>query len=118
MPLSEREQQILAEIEKDLRSEDDVLAPEQSPPPPRPAGNRLRLAAFIFILGLILLVAFFGTQNVPIGVLAFGAMVAAIVLAASSFSTLFESPEEGEQGTLGRVFSNWEERLRRRYRPR
>lgn len=110
MPLSEREQKILDEIESHLHQEDPRLA--------RGGGRRAlptKLGGVLFLAGFAALVAFFVVQNVLLGVLAFAAMVAGIVLIASSVNeSLFvgESPAE----RVSRAFGRWEERLRQRNR--
>ena len=117
MPLSEREQQILDEMERNLRS-GDPRAGREVEPQPRADTDRLKLSAFIFVVGLFLLVGFFLSSLVIVGVLAFAAMVSAIVLGASGLSRFFAPGEEDGRSRAQRAFSSWEEGLRRRYRDR
>jgi hypothetical protein len=115
VPLSEREQQILDEIEKNLYEEDPGLARR----PRRPGGMthaaRLRLGVVVFTLGFAVLIAFFLSRVLLIDVIAFGAMVAGIVLAAGSVKGLGESSSLGK-ARLTKAFSQIEQRLRQRYR--
>lgn len=111
VPLSEREQKILDEIESHLHQEDPKLARGGHR---RPALSA-RLGAVLFLAGFAALIAFFVVQNVLLGVLAFGTMVAGIVLIAGSMRDSFvvgESPAE----RVSRAFGRWEERLRQRNR--
>lgn len=111
MPLSEREQKILEEIESHLHQEDPKLA----------RGGRRRsllsvkLGGVLFLAGFAALIAFFVLQNILLGVLAFAAMVAGIVLIAGSMRESFlvgDSPAD----RVSRAFGRWEERLRQRNR--
>ena len=118
MPLSDREQQILAEMEKNLIDEDPSFAQGklQVEAPERADTRGIKLGAFIFILGIACLVGFFYSQLVIVGVLAFGAMVGGIVVAGSSLRDLFTSDNDGTQGRAGRAMADLEEKLRQRYR--
>ena len=118
MPLSDREQQILAEMEKNLVDEDPSFARGslQTQAPERADARGIKLGAFIFILGIAALVGFFYSGNLIVGVVAFGAMVGGIVVAGSSLRALFTSGEEGTQGRAGRAVADLEEKLRQRYR--
>lgn len=122
VPLSEREQKILEEIEKTLYKEDPSFARETDKMVTRPEGkSKARIGILVFLLGFGTLIAFFVTGQVIIGVLAFGAMVAGIVLVAGSASSLI--PGRGERGPnpgdrLSAAARSWEERLRERYRKR
>jgi hypothetical protein len=120
VPLSDREQQILQEIENNLRQEDPSFA--------RQVGvressmgqvGRLKLGIFLFIVGLGLLVAFFVTSLLVIGVGAFGSMVAGLVLAADALRRL--ASRDGFRGLgphlqLRNAVQRFEQRLRDRYR--
>lgn len=118
MPLSEREQQILAEMERTLADEDPALARGnvQTRVPERNDARGIKLGAFIFILGIFALVGFFSSGNLIVGVVAFGAMVAGIVVAGSALRALFTNPEAGSHGRAGRAVADLEEKLRQRYR--
>ena len=113
MPLSDREQQILEELEKDLRNEGEV-----SSPPRRPASAErfrgLKLGVVLFVTGMLLLVWFFASGILFAGVFSFAAMVGGIVLGASSIRA-----EMGRGGgpseRVARAVARWESSLRHRY---
>jgi hypothetical protein len=117
-PLSDREQQILAEMERNLGVEDPALARAnvQTQVPERSDTRGIKLGAFIFILGIAALVGFFSSGNLIVGVVAFGAMVGGIVVAGSALRALFTNPEAGTPGRAGRAMADLEEKLRQRYR--
>ena len=114
MPLSEREQQILDQLEKDLhgRPATDVR--------PKSGSERyrgLKLGVVVFVGGILLLAWFFASGSVILGAASFAAMVAGIVMGASSIRA-----EVGKGGGAGeriaRAVGGWEEALRRRNRGR
>ncbi|HEV2757034.1 MAG TPA: DUF3040 domain-containing protein [Actinomycetota bacterium] len=121
MPLSEREQRILDEMEKSLYQEDPVFARER---PPRRTGaglHTVRRGLLMFVAGLLVLFAFFMTKQVWIGALAFGSMVWGIVVLAGSVRGAAPSPRRtftdfGER--LGRAANDLEQRLKQRYKRR
>ena len=115
MPLSEREQKILEEIERDLYREDPSFARGVRRPGPRlPKATRARLGVLLFVAGLGALFAFFANQWLVLGVVAFGAMVAGVVLLAGSLRTI---AAEGEpRARLSALFRGWEQRFRQRYK--
>jgi hypothetical protein len=115
-PLSDREQQILAEMEKNLYEEDPTLAGRVPDDPTGPNPRGIKLGAAIFVVGLVALIFFFQTTLLLVGVLAFAAMVAGIVILGSSLRTMFSDPENGEPGRASRAFGDFEERLRQRYK--
>lgn len=85
MPLSEREQRILEEIEKGLVKEDPSLAREIRRDAPSMKDRRtVKAGAALFGVGFAILIGFFITGHVLVGVAAFGTMVAGIVMAAGS----------------------------------
>jgi hypothetical protein len=116
MPLSDREQQILAEMEKNLFDEDPSLAGLVPEEPPGPDQRGIKIGAAVFIGGVVALIFFFGSQQILVGVLAFAAMVAGLVILGSSLRTMFSDPESGEPGRASRAFGDFEERLRQRYK--
>jgi Protein of unknown function (DUF3040) len=77
MPLSEHEQRILAEIERRLLEEDPKFAHHVGSTFQAHLSRRLKLAAFGFVVGLVVLVAGFA-QNVALGVAGFVIMLVAI----------------------------------------
>jgi hypothetical protein len=120
VPLSEREQQILDQIEKDLYQEDPGFAREVRKRSPRSKDiARARLGAGLFLLGLVTLFVFFYSSAVFVGVIAFGAMVGGIVLLAGSARGVAaarrgENPSAKERAA--HAFSRWEDGLKKRYR--
>jgi hypothetical protein len=116
MPLSEREQQILDELERELRGG----ATSSSPPQPTADGERLRglkLGIVVFVAGMLLLVWFFVSGLLIAGVGSFAAMVAGIVMGASSIRASAGS-ESGPGERIARAVGGWEQALRKRYRDR
>ncbi|MDQ3646924.1 MAG: DUF3040 domain-containing protein [Actinomycetota bacterium] len=120
MPLSEREQQILAEIEKSLYADDPTFAREvESGAPSRSdARRKLKLGALLFAGGFALLLLFFFFQIVLIGIAAFAAMVAGIVLVANGALAGREPGRTAPKERLAQQFQQWEQRLRERYKDR
>lgn len=120
MPLSEQEQKILEEIERGLYQEDPSFAKDVRDRAPRMAERRrARFGAFAFVTGLGLLIAFFVTSLVLIGVAAFGAMVWGIVLVAGSIRGVVSPRRPPGPKIADRVSSvvrGWEEKLRQRYK--
>ena len=121
MPLSEREQQILAELEKNLYEEDRGPArggvrtrPRTATPSPR----NLKLGAFVFLAGVAALIAFFVSQLVILGVAAFAAMVAGIVLLGSALRAALTAGGRSSNDDGASALRDLEERLRQRYRRR
>ncbi len=107
VPLSEHEQRILEEIERNLTDDHPLARPE------RDARRSLTIGALLFAGGFASLIAFFVSGVVVVGVLAFGAMVAAVVLVGSSLRTLFT-----QHNDAGGRWDRWEQRLRERYKRR
>lgn len=119
MPLSDHEQRILDEIEKNLYREDSAFARHaKERRPRRDEGTRARLGALLFVAGFIGLFVFFYSGELIVGVAAFAAMVLGVVLVAAglrragSARDLMDAPAE----RLGRALTEWEERVRRRYK--
>ncbi|HYP23346.1 MAG TPA: DUF3040 domain-containing protein [Actinomycetota bacterium] len=122
MPLSEREQRILDEIEKSLYQEDTGFARERSEKP-RPAGKAaatVRKGVAMFLAGLLVLFAFFMTKQVWVGALAFGSMVWGIVVVAGALrGEASSSPgrtvsDVGDR--IGRAAAEFERKLKERYK--
>ena len=117
-PLSEHEQKILDEIEKSLTGE----PPSRSGSVGTPArhARRFRLGVGLAIVGFLLLIAFFITRQVIIGVFAFGGMVVGIVImagAASGYATARNASSHlSTREKLTRSFKDWEQALRDRRR--
>ena len=122
MPLSEREQKILDEIEKNLSDEDPRFADDRrSTRPPGNLASRARLGIITFVLGFGLLIFFFLTQILFAGLLAFIGMVAGIVLLASPVSALVSSAKESttrKGENVKRSFDRFDDNVRRKFRRR
>jgi hypothetical protein len=121
VPLSEREKRILDEIEKNLHEEDPGFARTvRQPGPPMDELRRIKLGVALFVGGFIMLISFFFSGAVGIGVLAFGLMVAGIVLIAGALRVLATERRSGPdpRQRFAQRLGGWEERLRQRYRKR
>jgi ABC-type nickel/cobalt efflux system permease component RcnA len=120
VPLSDSEQRILEEIEKNLYADDPAFARGVRRKAPHFAQfHRLRLGIFSLVAGIGLLVWFLLSGNLIFGVLAFAAMVVGIVLAMRSFSTIAirgrsRTPRLRDRTTS--AVKQWEERFRNRYK--
>ena len=117
MPLSDREQKILEEIEKNLHSEDPRFAREVAGSSSKNNRGNIKLGLIIFVLGFALLIGFFLSGILLIGVVAFGTMVGGIVLAAGALGSLSSSGRV-QKDRVSSAFSQWEERLRDRFKRR
>lgn len=113
MPLSEREQQILDDLERDLKGDRSASAPKSSRPRERFAG--LKIGILLVLVGVVMLVWFFASRSIVVGVASFAMMVVGIVLGASSVRA-----EMGDRRDLGRrvtgIVTGWERSLRQRDR--
>jgi hypothetical protein len=124
VPLSEREQKILQEIERDLYREDPGFARDVHKRPRLQGATRARLGVLVFLAGLLALVAFFVVTlktesglSLLLGVAGFGAMVAGIVMFVGSIRSQAASQSRPRERLAGAV-RRWEERIRERYRDR
>ena len=113
MPLSDREQQILQEIERDLLADEPSLAgPRIEPSKHR---DRIKGGILLFVVGIVCLGFFFVTGALVLGIVAFAAMVGGLVLIANGVreaaSANFRDLTSGGPQDL---FARWEERLRNR----
>ncbi|MFN2488208.1 MAG: DUF3040 domain-containing protein [Actinomycetota bacterium] len=116
MPLSEREQKILEEIERDLYREDPTFARDvRRTRPGLPKASRTRLGAILFLAGFCMLFAFFANRWLVLGVVAFGAMVGGVVLMAGSVREL-TTKQHPPRERLGQALRTLEERIRGRYK--
>jgi hypothetical protein len=122
VPLNEREQRILEEIERNLIEEDPSLAQDATDPVTQVGDvRRAKLGAVVFVLGFLFLIGFFLSRSIVVGVLAFGAMVGGIVLLASAMSGVFLSGRTGATERKQRItsaFEQWEARIKERYKRR
>lgn len=125
VPLTDREKRILEDIEKNLSAEDPRFARGIR----QPWSHKLRqvkVGLAVFLLGLGLLLGFFATQHVVIGVLAFSAMVGGIVLMSTATGDiardqvrLHKDPVKDRiTGAVDSKVTSWQERFRSRYRKR
>lgn len=122
MPLSEREQRILDEMEKSLYQEDPAFARDsaQKARNERALGS-VRRGAAMFVAGLLVLFAFFMTKQVWVGALAFGSMVWGIVVVAGALRGAAPSPGQAVSDVgdrIGRVAGELERKLKERYKRR
>lgn len=120
MPLSDHEQRVLDEIEKNLYEEDPRFARQvKRTTPTRVGSRRAKLGVAVFIAGFAILLAFFVSGQILIGVLAFGTMVAGIVIFVGSAGALIGASRSQGHDVGERVKSSLkslEERIRKRYK--
>ena len=121
MPLSEREQRILDEIEKSLYQEDPLSGDRAARPHAGKTAGTVRRGAAMFVAGLLVLFAFFMTKQVWVGALAFGSMVWGIVVIAGALRSAAPSPGRAVSDVgdrIGRAAGELERRLKQRYKRR
>jgi hypothetical protein len=122
VPLSEREQKILEEIEKNLYEEDPRFAHGvRRRTPKMDEVRRVKLGAVLFLCGFAMLIGFFLSGSLLVGVGAFGAMVGGIVMVAGAMREFTGARRIGsgeQRERISGVFRQWEERLRNRYKRR
>jgi hypothetical protein len=119
VPLSEREQRILEEIEKNLHEEDPAFARTVREQAPRMDEiRRIKLGVGLFAGGFVVLISFFFSRLVVVGVIAFGLMVGGIVMVAGALRVLASERRSMpvRRQRLARRIGSWEERLRQRYK--
>ena len=101
MPLSEHEQRLLDQIERALYAEDPKFASTVRSTDLRThMRRRLRRAAYVLVIGFVLLLAGVVT-NIVVGVAGFVVMLAALLLALSAWKRL-----GGNSGTTLRAVGN------------
>jgi len=116
VPLSEHEERILQDIEKRLYQEDPSFAREVERRRARfSQASRVKVGIAVFVAGFAMLIAFFLSGSVFLGILAFGAMVGGIVLVAGAFRG-FAMGAGRSQERLSQAWRRLEERLRQRYK--
>lgn len=119
MPLSEREQRILEEIESNLYKEDRRFAKEVQRKAPRMQDRRrVKLGALTFAAGFAVLIAFFITSAVVVGVAAFALMVSGIVMVAGSLLGSIaprRPPGPGLRDRISHSIRSLEDKIKRRY---
>lgn len=119
MPLSEHEQRILDEIEKNLHEEDPTFARSVREQAPRMDEiRRIKLGAGVFAAGFVVLISFFFSGALAVGVIAFGLMVGGIVLIAGALRVIATERHSApvRRQNVARRIGRWEERLRQRYK--
>ena len=119
VPLSEREQQILEQIERNLYQEDPKFARDVRKRAPRSRDiARARWGAATFVMGFVTLFAFFYSSAVVVGVMAFAAMVTGIVLIAGAMRGVMAArrgPKPSVRQRATDAFSRWEDTMKKRY---
>ena len=125
MPLTDREKRILEDIERNLSSEDPRFAQGIR----KPWSHKLRqvkVGLLVFVMGFALLLGFFATQLIPLGVVAFAAMVGGIVLMSTATGDIARDQirirKDDVTDRMGNAVSekvtSWQERFRSRYKKR
>jgi hypothetical protein len=98
MPLSDREQQILSEIEAHLSQDDPKLARTvRTTTVSSRARLRIKLSAAGFALGFLLLLAYIPSQSLALGVVAFAIMLGSVVVGGDQLKRL-GSDDTGDLG--------------------
>jgi hypothetical protein len=96
VPLSEHEQRLLDQIERALYQEDPKFASTVRSTDLRThMKRRLRRAAFVFGVGIVVLLGGLVSNMPAVGIGGFVVMVAALALALSSWKRLGTSPTQG-----------------------
>ena len=96
MPLSEHEQRLLDQIERALYQEDPKFASTVRSTDLRThMKRRMRRAAFVFAVGVIVMLGGLVSNMPAVGIGGFVVMVAALALALSSWKRLGTSPSTG-----------------------
>lgn len=118
VPLSDHEQRILDEIEKNLYEEDPRFARQVKERPGLDADRRrAKLGAAAFAAGFLGLLLFFYSGAVAVGVLAFIGMVTGVVLIAGWIRSLVSSTSvTSPTDRVSRALNEWEKRVRERYK--
>lgn len=105
MPLSEHEQKMLDEMERQLFADDPRLArafaPQRRRPSSRRSGRRILLGLGIVVVGLGVLVLAVSLPAVWLGVLAFLGMLGGAVLAVTTPSSRAEDADSADGGDGG-----------------
>jgi uncharacterized membrane protein len=125
VPLTEREKQILQDIEANLYTEDPGFARGIRQPWWHKV-RQVKFGAALFVVGLALLMGFFVTQNVIVGVFAFMAMVGGIVLMSTATGDIARDQIRMHKDAVAdRVTDNvrtrvtsWQDKFRSRYKKR
>lgn len=109
MPLSEHDQQVLAQIERGLRSDDKLVRALQPTSAIRYARRRLRRCGFLFVLGLAtMLVAVMTGSAAPsilLGLLAFVVMLLAALRGSTVLRGVLEAQRRARPSRPGKSAS-------------
>jgi hypothetical protein len=98
MPLSDREQQILSEIEAHLHQDDPKLARTVSTTTVSSRARwRIKLSIAGFALGFLMLLAYIPSQSLLLGILAFAVMLGSVVVGGDQLKRL-GSDQTGDLG--------------------
>ncbi len=115
MPLSEREQQILEEIERHLQEQDPASAEsstKERSQRPLPLAN-LKLGVSLFVIGAATLIGFFFYTKTFVGVAAFALMVAGGVLFLRAAAGQITKPKKSRRPPrVSGLFDKVENRMR------
>lgn len=113
MGLSEREQQVLAQLEKQLREESPSLAQNMGKTGRGVNGRALLIVAAAVIIGIILLVSGVATARLWLGVVGFIAMLSGVIFGLTPAGSVKKKPASQTKKTGGfmeRQQKRWDER--------
>ncbi len=89
MPLSDREQKILSEMEARLTADDPKFAKTVGTTTVSSRARlRIKLSAIGFVVGFVLLLAYIPTQSIIVGVVAFAVMLGSVVIGGDQLKRL------------------------------
>ncbi len=125
MPLTDREKQILDDIEKNLSAEDPRFARGIRQPWSSKV-RQVKVGLGLFVVGLALLLGFFATQVVLVGVIAFAGMVGGIILMSTATGDIAREQvrlhadpvKDRISGSVASKLGGWQEKFRSRYKKR
>lgn len=117
VPLSEHEQRMLRQIERQFQQERGLARPLRMPSDPREANRNAKRAALGFVIGLLALLISFASSWV-VGVIGFVAMLASAVVLVQSLRRLAQerwshpgeqpgAPAEGRTGPGRQAGGRW-----------
>ncbi|CAN5128690.1 MAG: DUF3040 domain-containing protein [Euzebyales bacterium] len=108
MPLSDREQQILQDIEARLRADDPKFAKTVSTASvSRDARRRVKLSIAGFIVGFALLLSVVPAQSIWLGIAGFAVMLAAVVYGGNQLKRLGQDTTDDLGGQLRGGFTRY-----------
>lgn len=119
MPLSDHEQRLLEQMEQALQAEDPKFATTMRGADLRRHYRRRAIAAaFVFVLGVVLLMTGAVTQVIPLGVAGFVVMLAAAWYAVTSWRRVPAADGTDEAGEVTDISPGSPRRDRRGKRPK